>query len=78
MFMKVILIKSYGWLSTKGKPQFAEKQLFGGNWKSREQETGLEREQEMGMGMGICTKSCMGRDNSELLVIAFTNRTKED
>ena len=35
MFMKVILIKSYGWLSTKGKPKFAEKQLFRGNWKSR-------------------------------------------
>ena len=28
-------------------------------------------------GTGICTKSCMSRDNSELIVL-FTNTTRDD
>ena len=33
---------------------------------------------EMGMGMEICAKRCMGKDDSELMVILFTNRTRDD
>ena len=36
---------------------------------------GREQEQESGTGMVICTKSCTGRDDSELTVISFTGTT---
>ena len=52
-----------------------------GNWKSREWETGQgqEQEQEMGNGNGeVAYRICGGRDDSELRVILFMNRTKDD
>ena len=51
---------------------WAENRKLDGKGNRQELKTGMD------MGTGMSKKSCMSRDDLELTVILFTNRTKEE